>query len=332
MDLTVLMTVYNGEPYLREAVESILNQTFNEFKFMVVDDASTDGSRKIIRSFRDSRIQLETLPCNIGQTAALNYGLDRIDTPWVARMDSDDISLPRRFEYQMNYLKENPKIRLLGTAGEYVTANGSHVKYRYKPKHHKDILRDCLQRNMFLHSSVIFRHSTVSEIGGYPKDYKYIQDRPLWLAIMHRHLVGNLENVLVKIRMHPYQGLHRFRSSMIMWEEKIRILETALIQYPFSKTDRITGRASLVKAILNYATALSNKKQYHRMIKVLLGMLWDYPDLFIPGWERITGYDTAGFIMNKGFGFRWKRLAAILLNRRFRISDSAVLKARHTSS
>jgi glycosyltransferase involved in cell wall biosynthesis len=102
-ELTVLMTVYNGEAYLRETIDSILNQTYKDFKFLILDNASTDSSREIIRSYNDPRIELAALPENIGQAAALNKGLDMIDTPLVARMDADDISLPHRLTREWVY-------------------------------------------------------------------------------------------------------------------------------------------------------------------------------------------------------------------------------------
>ena len=101
VQLTVLMTVYNGSPFLRTAIDSILNQTYADFCFLIVDDASTDDSREIVRSYKDPRIQLVCLEHNVGQTAALNIGLRQATTPWIARMDADDYSGPTRFEEQM---------------------------------------------------------------------------------------------------------------------------------------------------------------------------------------------------------------------------------------
>ncbi|MFC1937085.1 glycosyltransferase family 2 protein [Chloroflexota bacterium] len=110
--MTVLMTVYNGEPYLYEAVASILAQTYRDFRFLILDNASTDNSRGVIRSFNDPRIKLVELPENIGLVAALNRGLEMIDTPFVARMDADDISLPTRLEKELNELQNSPPPRL----------------------------------------------------------------------------------------------------------------------------------------------------------------------------------------------------------------------------
>src|SRR5262245_42010821 len=103
--LTVLMAVRNGGSYLRPAVASILGQTYPDFEFLIVDDASTDETVEVIRSYRDRRIRLITLEQNIGQTAALNRGLSEVATEWIARMDADDYSAPDRFQMQMERIK-----------------------------------------------------------------------------------------------------------------------------------------------------------------------------------------------------------------------------------
>ena len=131
--LTVLMTVYNGEPYLKDAVSSILNQTYRNFHFLILDNASTDNSRKIIRKFKDARIELVELIENISHTAALNRGLKLIDTPLVARMDADDISINNRFEIQVAFMEKNPSVVLLGTAFQTIDENGDLIAHYHPP-------------------------------------------------------------------------------------------------------------------------------------------------------------------------------------------------------
>src|SRR5688572_19340877 len=115
MKLTVLMAVRNGEPFLTAAIESILRQTYEEFRFLIVDDASTDRTREVIRSYDDKRIELLCLQQNVGQTAALSIGVQRVSTPWIARMDADDYSAATRFEKQMNLLTADPSLGCVGT-------------------------------------------------------------------------------------------------------------------------------------------------------------------------------------------------------------------------
>lgn len=113
--VTVLMPVYNGEEYLREAIESILFQSFGNFEFLIIDDGSTDDSINIIASYTDPRIRVITNGENIGIARALNKGIELARGKYIARMDSDDISLPKRFEKQVDFLDKNPEIGIVGS-------------------------------------------------------------------------------------------------------------------------------------------------------------------------------------------------------------------------
>ena len=110
-----MMAVHNGSPFLGVAVDSILQQTYRDFQFLIVDDASTDDSREIIRSYEDSRIVLNCLEHNIGQTAALNIGLRQASTRWIARMDADDYAASTRLEEQMFVLEADGSLGCVGT-------------------------------------------------------------------------------------------------------------------------------------------------------------------------------------------------------------------------
>ena len=125
--LTVLMTVHNGEPYLRESVASILNQTYRNFNFFILDNASSDDSANIIKSFNDKRIKLIELSSNIGQTRALNMGLKIIKAKYTAGMDADDIALPTRFEKQINYLINIPNVCVVGTNHFIIDKKNRHI-------------------------------------------------------------------------------------------------------------------------------------------------------------------------------------------------------------
>src|SRR4051794_29608800 len=113
--VTVLLAVYNGERYLREAIDSILGQTFQDFEFLIINDGSTDSTREIILSYHDPRIRLVDNEDNIGQTRSLNRGLALAAGQFVARQDADDISEPERLASQVAFLEIHPEVVLLGT-------------------------------------------------------------------------------------------------------------------------------------------------------------------------------------------------------------------------
>ncbi|HLA42934.1 MAG TPA: glycosyltransferase family 2 protein, partial [Aggregatilineales bacterium] len=119
-EVSVIMAVHNGLPYLTQAIDSILAQTLTGFEFIIVNDASTDGTRQAIEAYDDSRIRLINLSQNGGQTAALNHGLRLATAPFIARQDADDCSKPERLETQVKFFKANPDYLLTGTAADLI--------------------------------------------------------------------------------------------------------------------------------------------------------------------------------------------------------------------
>ena len=200
--LTILMTVYNGEPYVSEAVESILNQTYSDFRFLILDNASTDNTREIIRAFNDSRIDLIPLPENIGIVAALNRGLQMIDTPFVARMDADDACFPTRLAAQVDFLSSHPEVGVLGTIMEIMDRFGKTFRIYKVPLSHSMIAWTLLFGKTFAHPSVMFRKSLIRRTGGYDPDFTYAEDLELWTRLVECTRFANLSTPLSRLRVH----------------------------------------------------------------------------------------------------------------------------------
>jgi glycosyltransferase involved in cell wall biosynthesis len=200
--LTVLMSVKNGEPYLKETVESILDQTYKDFKFLILDNASTDKSRDIIRSFNDPRIHLIELPKDIGQVAALNKGLDMIDTPLVARMDADDISMPQRLERQVEFMNHHPEIGICGT---YAIAFEGEKQVRWpKPCSPDDVKARLLFGCCLAHPSVIMRKALLDKYNlRYDEHIGFSEDWDLWQRASRHFALANIPEYLIKYRIHP---------------------------------------------------------------------------------------------------------------------------------
>ena len=203
-NLTVLMTVYNGEDYLREAIESILNQTYRDFKFLILDNSSSDSSREIIRSYNDPRIELVALPENIGQVAALNKGLDMIDTPLVARMDADDISLPRRFERQTAFMEAHPGIGVCGIfVRGFLQQNKKEIKYRW-PTKPEDIKVRLMFECCLPHPGVMLRKTFFDQYGlRYDETIGHSFDWELWQRAADHFDLANLPEFHLRYRFHP---------------------------------------------------------------------------------------------------------------------------------
>ncbi len=208
--VTVLMPVFNGARYLASAIESILGQSFDDFEFLIVDDASTDESRALIRGYSDSRVRLVENSINIGQTNSLNRGLGLARGLYVARLDADDIALPQRLGRQVDYLARHPETALLASASCYIDADGR--VWRQNPAIatlHNAIAWQLIFNNCLPHSSIMMRRQAVVSSGGYNMDFKWAQDYELyshWIRSGER--LACLPEPLVQIRWHTQSMTH----------------------------------------------------------------------------------------------------------------------------
>jgi glycosyltransferase involved in cell wall biosynthesis len=197
--ISVIMSVYNGERYLKEAIESILGQTFTDFEFIIVDDASTDSSPEIMRSYSDTRIRIIKNRTNIGLTRSLNMALEQAHGELVARQDDDDISLPERFAKQIRYFMEHPETAVLGTSIYIIDENGGKQGKRILSE---DPSINNFQGGWFAHGSVMFQSQIVRRLGGYNELFRYSQDFDLWLRIARHYPVRGLPQLLYMLRFH----------------------------------------------------------------------------------------------------------------------------------
>lgn len=199
--ITVLMPVYNGGEYLRSAIESILSQTYTDFEFIIIDDGSTDNTKEIIDSYDDKRIRNFNNTTNQGLIFSLNKGIDNAKGRYIARMDSDDISLPQRFEKQIEYLDKNPDIVVLGSLGYNIDENGSVKNIIKLPEKPGQILTELLFGNVFIHTSIIAKTEVIRQYR-YNKEYVHAEDYYLWSQIAKEHKIANLQQPLVRYRVH----------------------------------------------------------------------------------------------------------------------------------
>ena len=210
--VSVLMSVYNGERYLREAIDSILNQTFQDFEFIIIDDGSTDHSPQILNSYEDPRIRLITNERNIGLSRSLNIGIDLCCGEYIARMDTDDISYPQRIRTQLNYLKLRKDIVVLASSAD-VYENEVQVmdawlhtigKDEYKNLSSDYLRTKLLFGNPVIHPSVMLRGEILKEVR-YDESIQAAQDFKLWVDICDKHNIAILPKPLLVYRAHISQ-------------------------------------------------------------------------------------------------------------------------------
>ena len=197
--ISVIMSVYNGEKYLREAIESILNQTFRDFEFIIINDGSTDKTSEILSSYNDPRIVIINNKRNIGLTKSLNKGLKMVKGEYIARQDADDVSLPERLERMVNFLDMNRDVGLLGSSFVIIDEKGNKLKSCKFATENKEIKKRLLSGNHF--GSEIFRKTSLEKVGFYREEFKYAQDYDLALRISEKYKVGNLSFPFYKCRI-----------------------------------------------------------------------------------------------------------------------------------
>lgn len=200
-ELSVVMSVYNGQKHLEEAVTSILNQSFSDFEFIIINDGSTDKTKVILDQFEadDSRIRVIHQE-NKGLTVSLNRGIGKACGRFIARQDADDISLPERFEKQLSFLRSHPGVVLCGTW--FIENNeGMGQKIRKYPLNDLSLRRDIKYANHFCHPSVIFLKDAFNKAGGYDENFPTAQDFELWIRMAQTGKMANIPEVLIEKRI-----------------------------------------------------------------------------------------------------------------------------------
>lgn len=199
--VSVLMPAYNAQFFIAQAIESILTQTLQNFEFIIINDGSTDQTPEIIRHYaaQDRRIKFIDNPENQGLIAVLNQGLDICRGEYIARMDSDDISLPARLSAQVKYMDMHPNCGVLGTAT--VLFGDINQPAFFAPVVH---LLDLMTYNPLSHPTVMFRKSVIDEHHfRYDPAYKHCEDYELWTRMIHVTGIHNLSSVLLYNRITP---------------------------------------------------------------------------------------------------------------------------------
>ncbi len=200
--ITVLMPVYNAEKYLREAIESILEQTFTDFEFLIINDGSTDKSEDIILSYTDTRIRYVKNESNLKLVATLNKGFNLATGKYVVRTDADDLNYPDRIELQYSFMEQNPSIGLSGTGFEIFGENTSVSKVQYSPDHNTICLKHLYQIHLS-HGTSIFRMDVVKQHNLYfDPSYVHAEDYELWTRFSQVSRLANIQKVLYKVRHH----------------------------------------------------------------------------------------------------------------------------------
>jgi glycosyltransferase involved in cell wall biosynthesis len=239
------MSVHNGQNFLSQAINSVLSQSFGDFEFIIIDDASMDGTTEILKDFteKDSRIRVIRNPTKLGLTLSLNKSLQLVRGEYIVRMDADDVCLPERLEKQLCFMENNKDIGVLGTRIKIIDENDNIIKIPKLPE--SNFAQYLRRRNVFVHGTLMFRKEALDITNGYNKDMKLAQDYELLLRLSEKVRLFCLPECLYLLRRH--------KKSVSFVKCFTQIYYTTLAKKSFYKWQGVKGKILFSKDIIyNY--------------------------------------------------------------------------------
>jgi len=219
MLVSVLMAVYNGAGTVDEAIASILAQSFRDWELIVVDDGSTDETRKRIERYDDPRIRVLYNAANSGLSASLNVAFRASTGSLIARMDADDVALPHRLQRQVDFLRDHPEIDVVGGAA---TLWGNDGIYQ-RPETHEQMAQVLFTENPFIHPTVMMRRRFLEALGGYDETIQRAEDYDLWLRGVTRFRYYNIQEPLIQYRAPTRATWKQARdAALTVWRHGLR--------------------------------------------------------------------------------------------------------------
>ena len=247
--VSVVMVTCNVERYLREAMESVLSQTFRDFEFVIVDFGSTDKSQDIICSYasNDSRINFREIT-KCGLAAARNAACFLAKGRYIAIQDADDISLPHRLTAEVDFMEKHPEVGLVGSAIQSIDSDGKYLAtVNNYPTEDQEIRLQLKEWNPFWQPTVLMLREAFVRVGGYRVAFSVSQDYELWLRISEHYKCANLRQILVNYRIHPYQVSVRQRKKQIL---NVLAAQAAASLRQQGRTDPLISATEITPALL----------------------------------------------------------------------------------
>lgn len=310
LKVTVIMPVYNGERYLEKAIDSILNQTFKDVEFIIVNDGSTDSSRGIILSYDDHRVRLINNEKNIGLTQSLNKGLEAARGQYIARQDADDISFPQRLEKQVEFLETHADCGLVGSFYSIIDGDGNTLKVQRLVSSNEKIQKELPKGNPFCHGACMFRKVCLGRVGLYRQEFESAQDYDLWLRISELWKVQNLKQPLYALRINFQSITAVGRAEQYRYAEFAR--ELARQRQRYGKDRLQTSSKEEIDRILS--DMLSKNKYSDK--KVLAKGYFHWADLFYVAGDYLEAkkWLLKSFSASLFYGKSWVLLPKLIIS------------------
>jgi glycosyltransferase involved in cell wall biosynthesis len=315
--VSVLMAVYNGDKWLGESIRSVLEQTYVDFEFIIVNDGSTDSSLEIINNFAETDARICVVDkINTGLADSLNCGLVIANGKWIARLDADDVCMPERLQVLHEYVSSRPDLVLVGSSFIEIDGLGCSVKEQRYPSNHAWLLNNLERHKRFFpHSSAFFRADSARELQGYNPRIVRSQDHDFWLRLSAKGKIACLNMPLVQIRQHGDQISHEesgFRQLYYDYASTIcHFLRKRRIVDPSIDLDMVAWLAFLdwVKTEVNSQLDLMSNLEFRRYSRFLLRN--SEPGLF-----RYIKILSRIVLSGRLYGMLWERFWGTSLPRR----------------
>ena len=227
-ETTVLIPAYNCGKYLKETLDSVLKQTYQDYEILIIDDGSTDDIDEVVGAYKDKRILYLKNPENLGIVHTLNNGLEIATGEFIARMDADDLMLGNRLEEQVTFLKRNLDYGMVGGWYKITDESGHLLNTSRTPQEHEFLRLGLTFRNQFAHPAVTMRTSIVRELK-YNPELQYCEDHDLWIRFSEKTKVTNLPGMYLSYRWYPGNSCNR----------KQKELKTAVLSLLSRELDKI---------------------------------------------------------------------------------------------
>lgn len=231
--ISIIMPVYNVERYLAQAIDSVLQQTLDDFELLIINDGSSDETDKIVNKYLtiDNRIVYIKNKQNHGLIDCLNLGLQRSKGMYIARLDGDDFWLDKnKLRRQLDFLVEYPDYGLIGTYAQAVSSMGETLFQLKFPITDQGIRKHILVKNCFVHSSVLFRKDIAISSGSYRPEEKFVEDYGLWLRIGRKYKYYNLPDVMVGYRI-QFAG-ESIKNNIVQIKNSIKLISENKFFFP----------------------------------------------------------------------------------------------------
>lgn len=326
--VSVVMPAYNAEKYLREAIDSILTQTFDNFELIIINDGSTDNTEAIIQSYSDPRIVYLKNEQNAGICVTLNKGLDAAHGRYIVRMDSDDISLPHRLAIQVDYMDKNPNVGVAGCRVERFYDDDI-LKHDFPPSE-EDFYQckaDLLLATCVAHPATIIRKSVLDKHNlRYDDFFRGMEDYQLWWKISQHTFITNIPRVLLKYRIHKGQVTQAPLTEEFISRHKIFIEQRltdigikpssqdieAILRYEISTSSYDdTALESLIQCLRKILKQIKSDHKYYKAERLVAGKAISYSyDLSFRNMKKSNIYYMWKAYRLSCMPFRWliKRL------------------------